>query len=165
MKKIILVRHGKAEDPDLEISDYERSLTVKGKKISRVMAQRLLEKEREHVVLITSPAFRALETAIIFAETFGIEPENIILRNMMYYKMNFQYLPELLSLAKEEINTIILFGHNPSFTDIANILSKQGCDFLPKSGIATISFNVMTWSEIRRDSGKLEYFLKPEKVL
>jgi len=165
MKKIIFVRHGKAEDPAQEISDFERSLTLKGKIISRRMAQRLMEKEKSPGIMITSPAFRALETAIIFAGTFGVEPEKIILNSRIYFKMNFQYLPELLALISEDNNAVTLFGHNPSFTELAGILSREGCDFIPKSGIIGISFNVMTWSEIRRNSGNMEYFLKPEKVL
>jgi len=165
MKKIIFVRHGKAEEPAPEISDFERSLTLKGKIISRIMAQRVMEKEKSPGLIITSPAFRALETAIIFSETFGVEPEKIIMNSRIYYKMNFQYIPELLALTGEENNSVMLFGHNPSFTEIASILSKEGCDFLPKSGVISISFNVMTWSEIKRNSGKVEYFLKPEKVL
>ena len=36
---------------------------------------------------------------------------------------------------------------------------------MPKSGVAGISFDILTWPEIRQKSGKLEYFLKPEKDL
>ena len=91
MKKLIFVRHGKAEDPAPEISDFERSLTMKGKIISKLMAQKLREKENSPGIIITSPAFRALETAFIFAEEFGIEPEKIIINSKLYYKMNFHY--------------------------------------------------------------------------
>ena len=165
MKKIIFIRHGKAEDPAPKISDFERSLTVKGKIISKKMAIRLKDKEINPGLFITSPAFRALETALIFAEEFGIEPEKILLSSRIYYKMNIQYLHQLTTLVNDEINSITLFGHNPSFTELANILSKEGCDFMPKTGIIGISFNIMTWSEIKPDSGTLEYFLKPEKTL
>jgi phosphohistidine phosphatase len=161
MKKILFIRHAKAEEMTADISDFERSLTEKGKIISKVMAQRLKEKEVSLGVIITSPAFRALETAIIFAGEYGIKPDDLILNSNVYYKMNLQNFPTLLSLISEENNTITMVGHNPSLTEIADILSKEGCDFLSKCGIACISFNVMTWSEIRRNSGKLEYFLKP----
>jgi len=72
-------------------------------------------------------------------------------------------LPALLSSVNEDADTIMLFGHNPVFSDLANNLSKEGCDPLPKSGVACLSFNIKRWSEISRNSGKLEYFLKPEK--
>ncbi len=165
MKKIILVRHGKAEDPSAGISDFERSLTLKGKNISRVMGRRIREIEKSPVTIISSPAFRAFETALIFAMEFGVEPENIILQSKLYHKMSIRYLQEMLSAAAENSDTVIIFGHNPSFTEIADSLSGDGCDFMPKSGAASISFNISTWKEMKHKSGKLDFFLKPEKYL
>lgn len=165
MKKLIFIRHGRAENPAPEISDFERSLTLKGKSISKLMAHKLGEKENSPGIIITSPAFRALETAFIFAEEFGIEPEKIIINSNLYYKMNFHHLPEILSLVSEDTDSIALFGHNPSFTEIADSLCKEGCDFMPKCGVIGISFNIKTWSAIKPNTGKMEYFLKPEKVL
>ena len=162
MKKLIFIRHAKAEDPAAEISDFERSLTLKGKMISKQIAGKLKETENSPGIMITSPAFRALETAIIFAEAFGIEPGKIILDNNLYYKMNFHYLNIILSLVSEDIDSVTLFGHNPSFTEIANGLCRGGCDFLPKCGVVCISFNITKWSEIKRTTGRMEYFLKPE---
>jgi len=163
MKKLIFIRHGRAEDPVPEISDFERSLTLKGKIISRLMARKFMEKEKSPGIIVTSPAFRALETAFIFADEFGIDTEKVILNSSLYYKMSFQNLPGILSNINEDSEIVTLFGHNPSFTQIANTLCKKGCEFLPKTGIVCISFNITTWSEIGRNIGKIEYFLKPEK--
>jgi phosphohistidine phosphatase len=163
MKKIILVRHGKAEDDSPEFSDFERSLTPKGKLVSRLMAHKLKAKEHSPGAIVTSPAFRALETALIFAGEYGINPEDIIMKSNIYHGLTMKNLPEILSSVNEETESITLFGHNPSFSDLANGLSKEGCDSMPKSGVACISFNIATWSEIARNKGKLEYFLKPSK--
>ncbi len=161
MKRLIFIRHGKAEDGSPEISDFERSLTLKGKVISRLMARKLVEKEQSPGIILTSPAFRALETALIFAGEYGINAENIIMNSDLYYRMSFQNLLSILSDINEDAEVVTLFGHNPSFTQIANNLSKEGCDFIPKSGVIGISFKIMTWSEIGRNNGKIEYFLKP----
>jgi phosphohistidine phosphatase len=162
MKKLIFIRHGKAEDGTTEISDFERSLTLKGKVVSRLMAHKLAEKEKSPGVIVTSPAFRALETALIFAGEYQIDAGNIIMNNSMYNRMNLQNLSVILSKITEDTEVITLFGHNPSFTEIANNLSKHGCDSIPKSGIVCISFKIMMWHEIGRNIGNLEYFLKPE---
>lgn len=163
MKKLILVRHGKAEDDSPEISDFERSLISKGKLISRAMAHKLKSKEKSPGTLVSSPAFRALETALIFAGEFGIRPEEIVLDSNIYNGISFKNLPVILTSASKDADTVTLFGHNPVFSDLANDLSKEGCDPMPKSGVVCLSFNIKTWSEIHRNSGKLEYFLKPEK--
>jgi phosphohistidine phosphatase len=162
MKRIILIRHGKAEEEASGISDFERSLTLKGKLVSQHMASRLSEKEKSLGTILTSPAFRALETALIFASEFGVDADKVIMRSEIYYKMNLQNLMSFLSGIDEEEELVTLFGHNPSFTQIANTLSREGCDMMPKSGVICISFRIMTWSDIGRNNGKTEYFLKPE---
>jgi len=161
MKRLIFIRHGKAEDGSPEISDFERSLTLKGKVISRLMARKLVEKEKSPGTILTSPAFRALETALIFAGEYGIDAGKVILNKNLYSGMNIKNLSGILSVISEETVTVTMFGHNPSFTELANTLSKEGCDLIPKSAIVCISFNIMTWSEIGRNIGKIEYFLKP----
>ena len=165
MKKIVFVRHGRAEDQSSEISDFERSLTGKGKVISGFMAKAYKEKESYPGQIITSPAFRALETALIFAREFDIKPEMIRLESDLYNNDDFKILTEILKSISDEENTTTLFGHNPAFTQMADRMAAKGCEFMTKSSIVCISFNVKTWNLIKPDSGKIEYFLKPEKSL
>jgi phosphohistidine phosphatase len=165
MKKLIFIRHGKAEEVSPEFSDFERSLTSKGKLISKLMARRFKEVESSPGLIITSPAFRALETALIFAGEFGINSEKIIIYTKLYSRMNVDYLIEILSYVNEDNDSVTLFGHNPSFTTIADSLCRDGCDFIPKSGIIGISFNINSWSDLKIHTGKMEYYLKPEKEL
>jgi phosphohistidine phosphatase len=163
MKKLIFIRHGRAEDPNSEISDFERSLTIKGKVVSKLMARRFREKENDAGLFITSPAFRALETAYIFASEFGYKHDDIIVNSGLYYKSGVKNLFEIIGRANEDINTITLFGHNPAFTEMPDRLSINGCEFVTKTSIVCISFQAATWSDVKLDSGKQEYFLKPEK--
>ena len=165
MKKLIFIRHGRAEEPTPLLSDFERSLTLKGKNISQMMAVKLKDKEKDLGVMISSPAFRSLETALIFAREFGNDPEKIIIRSNLYFKLNLNTLSVILGEISEDVNIISLFGHNPSFTEIPDRLSKGGCDFIPKSGIVCLSFKATTWPAVMHEKGKREYFLKPEKVL
>jgi phosphohistidine phosphatase len=161
MKKLIFVRHGRAEEQDSGISDFERSMTVKGKVISREMARRFREKESDPGLFITSPAFRALETAYIFAGEYGIKPEDIRIDSNLYYKPGIKHLLELLDSVGDKVNTVTLFGHNPSFTEMPDRLCRNGCEFLTKTSVVCISFQIKTWSDLKLDSGTQEYFLKP----
>lgn len=161
MKKLIFVRHSKAEMPLHEISDFERSLTTKGKLLANAMALKLKEKESSAGVILTSPAFRAVETALIFAGVFGIPPGEILMAGNIYYRFNLKTLLEDLNKIKEEEEIVTLFGHNPSFTELAGTLSREGCNILQKCAIVGISFKISTWSEINHNTGNIEYFLKP----
>ena len=165
MKKMIFVRHGRAEESTSMIPDYERSLTTKGKNISEQMALILKQKEKTPAVLVTSPAFRAYETALVFARVLEYDPDRIILKNNLYSHATLKSFSEILEEISDDINSVIFFGHNPSFTEIPDRLSKSGCNFLPKTGIVCISFKTYTWKEIVREKGTIDYFLKPEKTL
>jgi len=165
MKKLIFVRHGRAEEPDSSITDYERSLTIKGKTVSEQMALILKEKEKLPAVLVTSPAFRAYETAIIFARVMGYDPDKIILKNTLYTHANLKSFAEILDEISDDFDCVIFFGHNPSFTEIPDRLSRSGIDFVPKTGIVGLSFRIDTWNGLLREKGNIDYFLKPDKKL
>ncbi len=165
MKKLIFVRHGRAEEPDSSVTDYERSLTIRGKTVSEQMALILKEKEKLPAVLVTSPAFRAYETALIFARVMGYDPDKIILKNTLYTHASLKSFAEILDEISDDIDCVIFFGHNPSFTEIPDRLSRSGIDFVPKSGIVGLSFRADTWKRLLRDKGNIDYFLKPDKKL
>lgn len=165
MKKLIFVRHGRAEEPSSMFPDFERSLTTKGKNISEQMAQILKEKERDPALFISSPAFRAYETALVFARVLGSDPDKIILKNDLYSRATLKSFAEIVEGISNSFYSAIIFGHNPSLTEIPDRLSKNGCDFLPKSGIVCLSFKTDTWKGIVREKGTIEYFLKPDKTI
>jgi phosphohistidine phosphatase len=164
MKKLIFVRHGKAEDNSGDFPDYYRSLTPKGKLTCRTMARRLKETDPAPGLFISSPAFRALETAIIFSGVFSVRPEQLKLDDNVYHKMNFDYLTDMLTEIDDKVDSLILFGHNPGFTEIPDELCLEGCEMMPKTGIIGINFEINEWKDLRRHSGRTIYFLKPEKT-
>ena len=165
MKRIIFVRHGQAEEGAAGISDFERSLTHKGKEVSRLMAMKLKERIKDPGLLISSPAFRAFETAVIFAEVNDMPADKVMLQNVLYLSVNEKALMDLLKIAGEDTDTVTFFGHNPTFTDLANFFCNEPVESIPKSGIISLAFESKTWSGIRPDSGKSEFFLKPKKTL
>jgi phosphohistidine phosphatase len=165
MKKMIFVRHGKAEEHTGSHGDYERSLTQKGKTVSAKMARLLKKKLNDNAILVTSPAFRAYETAVIFARILGYDPGKMILRESLYSPASLKSFSDITGELDEKINTVIFFGHNPSFTEIPDLLSVTGCDFVPKSGIVCLSFKTDDWRNILKEKGSVEYFLKPDVTL
>ena len=163
MKKLIFVRHGRAEEQSDNFPDFERSLTEKGKIVSAAMAATLSEKETGRFIFVTSPAFRAYETAFVFARVLNIDPDSMILINALYTSASLNTIAGIVEKIDNMIDTVVFFGHNPAFTEIPDRLSRDGCDFLPKSGIVCLSFRTDSWKGIVYLKGRIEYFLKPEK--
>lgn len=165
MKKLIFVRHGRAEDGGPETRDIERSLTDKGKVVTRQMAELFKLKEGDPGILVSSPAFRALETALIFGDVLGVDPESIMVNSDLYHRAGLKNLMEILEEIPDEVDTITLFGHNPAFTELPDRLSKEGSEFMTKTAIVCISFPLKIWQDIKPGAGSIEYFMKPQKAV
>lgn len=161
-KKLIFIRHGKAEELAPEISDFERSLTTKGKYNAALMAGILKSTEKDPGLIITSPAFRAYETAMIFCREYKMNPDGVKICSDLYFNLRTDDFIPFISSQSDDFSTITLFGHNPLITEMAAYFAADEPEELPKTGIFCISFDVRSWKEIGRDSGTTEYFLKPK---
>ena len=164
-RKLIFIRHAKAEERGSGVSDFERSLTTKGKVDSKLMAQILKSQGEDPGKVISSPAFRALETALIFSREFGISARSIELCQELYFEIEPGEYLQFIRKQNDEVRTITMFGHNPLITDMAAYFAADEPDGLPKTGIFCVSFSADSWSEIEPESGTTEYFLTPKSNL
>ena len=164
-RRLIFIRHADAEKLTSGISDFERSLTTKGKVNSKLMAQILKSQGEEPGKIISSPAFRALETALIFCREFGINAQSVELSQELYFEIEQGEFLQFVRKQNDEAHTITMFGHNPLITDMATFFSANAPEALPKTGILCASFSAGNWSEIEPKSGVTEYFLTPKSNL
>jgi phosphohistidine phosphatase len=160
-RKLIFIRHSKAEDQSPEISDFERSLTVKGKVNSRLMAGILREKGEEPGRIISSPAFRALETALIFCREYGISPADIKLSPDLYLNIGEEGFLNFIHSLSDRDRTVTFFGHNPLITEMAAYFAADEPEALPKTGIYCLEFMTASWKDVEPESGRTLYFLTP----
>ncbi|MDZ7635951.1 MAG: histidine phosphatase family protein [Bacteroidales bacterium] len=164
-RKLIFVRHGKAEDQVPEITDFERSLTTKGKRASRLMARILKSKENNPGTVISSPAFRAIETAIIFCREFDVSPDGMEIVTELYSGFGPEGFVPLIARQKDDDHTVTIVGHNPLITEMAAFYAADEPEALPKTGIFCVSFKAAHWSEIEPETGTTEVFLVPKSLL
>jgi phosphohistidine phosphatase len=164
-RKLIFIRHARAEDQVSGMSDFERSLTKRGKQHARLMAEIMRSKETDPGMIVSSPAFRALETALIFCREYGISYDTIVIRPALYSDLDEEeYIPFITSLGRDT-SAITFFGHNPLITEMASWFAAEEPDVLPKTGIFCLSFEADSWSEIEPRSGNTEYFISPKSSL
>lgn len=164
-KKVILIRHSNAEAQSPEFSDFERSLTTKGKANAKMMAAILKSREKDPGILVTSPAFRAYETALIFNEAFGLDPGRVKLCRELYSGISNDDIISFFRSQNDDNDIITLFGHNSLISDMARALNSGATEDLPKTGIICLSFRAEKWNLIESGKGKVDYFLKPKSLL
>ncbi|MBN2682790.1 MAG: phosphohistidine phosphatase SixA [Bacteroidales bacterium] len=163
MKQLIIIRHGKAEEYDFINSDFERSLTKKGKQISRDIAEKLGKKGIRFDAIYSSPAFRAIETAIIFADELGFPFSEIKLKKEIYSGFCSESLQEILQTVENEHNAIAIVGHNPGLTDIASELTGYSDIYMPKTSVVVIESVAENWTDFFQQKRKLLLFEKNKK--
>ncbi len=159
MKTVYLVRHGKAAGRELNIPDFERTLTDRGIKDSLAIGRRLLKKGINPSMIVSSPALRALQTARIVAKQLDFNKKNIIANKDLYEQEDGGLLNILHGLGDEH-ETIMLVGHNPSFAEFAHFLSGFAKEF-PTGGVVGIRCNVDAWKEVGIGTGKEISYIIP----
>ena len=162
MKKLYLLRHGKSswEYPDLD--DFERPLNKRGRKDVPFMAALLKKKNIYPDLIISSPAVRAAFTAIITADIINY-PEEKIVYNPRVYDATVLTLMNIIYDVNEEVNQLLLVGHNPGFTSLINYLADQSLNNLQTAGLYGIEFSVNVWQAISDNSGKTILYEFPKK--
>lgn len=96
-KTLIIVRHGKSEWDYNELTDIDRPLAERGVGNSYKMAKRLFKKNITPDLLISSPAIRALHTAIIFSREMEIPLSKLKVNETLYFSSE----NEILSLVQD----------------------------------------------------------------
>ena len=157
MKTLLIVKHGKSSWTKAGWNDIDRPLKTRGLNNAYSMAHRLVKRKIEVDRLITSPATRAFHTAMIFARTMSIPLTKVAVDDVIY-DGNVDSLIRLIQCCDEEVNTLMIVGHNPLFTDLANVLTGKSIENIPTSGVAAVVFREEEWNGVEEGRGKLDFF-------
>lgn len=163
MKRLFLVRHAKSDKDNPNLSDYDRPLNERGYKDARAFSIKIKKTIGLPDIIVSSPAIRAISTALIFADNFDMDPKEIILDKTLYESSVKDYLQVIHSL-DDTYSSVMIFGHNPTTTSLANNLTKPFTDNIPTCGITGIEFDIKSWKEISTDLGKLILYDFPKNA-
>jgi len=163
MKTLYIVRHAKSSWDHPGLSDDERPLIKKGIKRTNKIAAFLQDKDIKVDRFISSYAVRAHETAKIIAGTLAY-PENKISISRQLYHGSTDHIYDELHALPDDIESVMIFGHNPTFTSLANHFLSEKTDWLPTSAVVAISFNTDKWTEITLAEQKTKFVIFPRDL-
>lgn len=161
MKRLLIVRHAKSSWDFPHLSDYERPLNDRGRRDVPDMARRLASTDIHPQLIISSPANRAITTAMGFASQLGFTKSDII-QDEAHYHASSNTLLRLTRAFDDQYDSIMIFGHNPGLTYLINELSDFQLDNLPTCAICGIEFSVQSWREVSRGSGHKFFYDFPK---
>lgn len=158
MKRLILVRHGKSSWK-YDVADDKRPLKDRGFEDGELIAKTFSEFFEKPVVIFTSPAVRAYETAKIFKEKLKVEDKDFIIKPGLY-TFNKKDLLSQISKCEDSIPKLMVFGHNPAITGVVNDLGDKEFDNIPTTGLVVIDFDTQSWSNLGKGKTLLNLFPK-----
>lgn len=156
MKKITLIRHAKSSWADMSLPDHDRPLNKRGKRDAPFMAQMMASRGWRPDQLISSTAKRASTTANHFAKALNISTD-AVLRRSEIYEASTASIIRLIDNLDEGWSEVALFGHNPTFTLVANLFFHNDfLDNLPTCGIVEIeALEVDSWKAFSPETAKV----------
>ena len=163
MKDLILVRHAKSSWKDSSLDDHSRPLNKRGKRDAPEMGDRLARRGCLPDLIISSSAVRALETARTIAGKLGYPLERIRQEELLYLS-GVDVLLEVIRGVDAPVQTLMLFGHNPGFTDLSNLLGPRDIFNMPTCGVLHLRFDTATWNEIGQVAGEEVFYDFPKRV-
>ncbi len=88
------------------------------------MAERLAKRDVKPILILASPATRALTTAEIIGKKLGYKGKDIVVDDQLY-AVEATVLLRVIRNLDDKFDNVMLLGHNPELTEFAQRLSSN----------------------------------------
>jgi len=162
MKTLTIFRHAKSSWNHPELNDHDRPLNKRGKRDAPIMGDRLKAAGIRPSLIIGSSAVRAWKTARIIARQIAY-PIEFLQREPGLYHAGVNKLLDIIAAQDDGFNSIMIVGHNPGLTDLANDFIPGITSNIPTAGFVSILIGSDDWNLRTRDSVELIGYDYPKK--
>ena len=161
IKRLTLLRHAKSGHNNHSMSDRERPLNRRGQRDAPLMGRRLMSKGGRPSLIITSPAVRARQTSRLLAQAIGY-PVEFIQTEQELYLADPEIILDVVAGQDNTFTEIVVVGHNPGITELANRLGRTQIDNVPTCGMVQLESDIRSWDEFGRTPCELIDFDYPK---
>ncbi len=161
MKTLLLMRHCRTGDGATGSADKHRALTPPGLDDARRMGAALQRKGFVPQLVVHSSAHRAAQTAGLVASELGIE--GVLLASPRLYAAEAEGYLEEIQLLPDDVDLVLVVGHNPAVTRLATRLYGKGLavTHFPPGAMAGYEFPGDSWSTIQPSQGNCRWYQSP----
>ncbi|UNO42814.1 histidine phosphatase family protein [Streptomyces sp. MST-110588] len=166
-RRIVLLRHAKAEWS--QESDHERPLAERGRKDAPIAGRRLAGAGITPDLTLCSTALRTRETWKLVAPELPQRPRTVYEERL--YEASIGELIAVVNEVPDEVNDLLLVGHNPGMQGMADVLAGEAeGDLLvrlnsrgfPTASVAVLTFNG-SWKSVEPGVARLVAYWPPHE--
>jgi phosphohistidine phosphatase len=165
-RRLLLLRHAKAEHPDL-IADIQRPLSLVGRRQSASVGAGLAAEGLVPDLVLCSSSVRTRQTWELARASLGADPEVRFLEDLYY--AGSHALVDLVRAVPPTARTVLVVGHEPTMSQAAVLLAGPESDPTTlarvRVGVPTASWSLLEvdgWAALDRASATLRRLAVPD---
>lgn len=167
--QLFVLRHAKSSWDDPGLDDSQRPLAPRGERAAKVIAQHVHDNGIAPTQVLCSPARRARETLD------RVAPGGEVLIEPVLYSAGASEIIERLQAVPEEIDSVMVVGHNPALQRLVLRLTRddgedpEGRELadirrkFPTGALATLALDC-GWNELGPGRARLTAYVRPKSL-
>lgn len=159
MKTLFIMRHAKSSWDEASLADFDRPLNDRGLRTAPFMGELMASKQIRPDLVLSSPAKRAMQTAMLFKESAALNcPVEF---SEKIYEATPLTLVGVVSELSDEYSSVLIVGHNPGMEGFIRYLTGR-IEPMPTAALAMIELDTANWSDLTGETGRLIAVYRPK---
>lgn len=148
MKTLLLVRHAKTAPAGPNQTDHSRALEDSGVTDAGKLAHYLRKKDLAPDQMLVSSANRTQTTAQILLTAFEGREIDVVVSDELYLA-DVSFLEQVVTNASDEVDTLMIVGHNPGLSELAYQYDHHVQGLRPAQ-MLRVEFDTKHWAKASR---------------
>lgn len=162
MKTLYILRHAKSSWNYADLSDFERPLNERGIKTAPFMGELMAKKNFQPELILSSPAARAKQTALLVRKAGRMKAE--VEYDERIYEASPLRLMEIVSEIENEIESVLVVGHNPGLEGLVKFLTGE-FQSMPTAALAVVDWKTEDWKSVHPGCCALRALIRPKEEM
>lgn len=158
-RKLHLLRHAHSVERQQVHEDKDRFVSPAGIEEAKRIGKYLQRENVAFDAVIASSAVRAHGTALLIIKELNTLHQPVLI-DTLYDSTTRAYF-EVVTNLDDQWNNVLLVGHNPLITYLAEYLTRNAIGDMATCGLVTINFEIDTWKEVSEGAGSLQSYIYP----
>ena len=161
MKNLFLLRHAKSSWDNAALADFDRPLSKRGISNAILLSEHIQKYNITFDLVLSSPSERTQSTLDLVLSSLDHFPTTTLKESI--YHASPSSLTQLIKEQDDEINNLLIIGHNPGLHVLTEMLTNQSILKFPTCAFAKIT-NFNHWKDIDTGILNLESLITPKEL-
>jgi phosphohistidine phosphatase len=157
MATLIVLRHAKAAG-GIGMSDAARPLTARGRRDAEAAGRHLRDHGLAPGLVLCSPSTRTRQTL----DALRLDASVTVSYEPRIYQNDVDLLFELIRTTVDDVDPVLVIGHNPALHQLVVDLGATELDRFPTSACAVLTVDG-AWADLAPGAAALSSFWTPKK--